>query len=50
MSRAPAAAAAPVLLFQLVEVAWGLMLAVLVCGCRGHASRANAAPIAVLMC
>ena len=55
MSRATAAAAVPVLLFQLVEAAWGLvevMLVVLVCGHRGRVSQAVAAAalIAVSTC
>ena len=51
-SRATATAAVPVLLFRLVEAAWGLvevMLVMLVCSRRGCVSRAAAAPIAVPM-
>ena len=51
-SRATAAAAVPVLPFQLIEAAWGLVEVMLVCGRRGCASQAvaAAAPIAILTC
>ena len=39
VSRATAAAAAPVLLFQCVEVAWGLVEEIGVCGRHSHRRR-----------
>ena len=39
MYRATAAAAAPVLLFQCVEVAWGLVEEIGVCGRHSHRRR-----------